>query len=159
MGSKLCDQTIEFLPLLLGQQQVLVLELPGEGEEFKPIVVTEDGEVRCMLQTQSVIRPLEISVENVLVTPWPLLGKFVLLLHCEEEALDAPFELPEGGTALHVVISGVALQQGEEAESVEGCVVSTEVSSPLLINAGMMDLVIRKVCIGYEFSQRSLWDR
>ena len=42
---------VQFLPLLLGKQQVLVLELPGHRKELKLIVVSEHIEVLEVLKT------------------------------------------------------------------------------------------------------------
>lgn len=72
-------------------------------------MIPKNGKLGCMFKADPVVRPLEIAMQDILFSPWPLLCQFMLLLHSEEEALDAPFEPPEGGPTQHVICS-IALQ-------------------------------------------------
>ena len=48
---KVSNALVQFLPLLLGKQQILILELPGHRKELKLIVVSEHIEVLEVLKT------------------------------------------------------------------------------------------------------------
>lgn len=130
----------------------MVLELPREGEEFEPIVIPKNSEIWCMFEANSVVCPLEIAMEDIMFSPRPFLSQFMLFLHSKQEAFDTALEPPERSSTLHV-IGSIALKEGEEAEGVEGSMVPAEVSCSLLVDADVMDIVIREVGVRNEFSE------
>ena len=86
------DETVEFSLFLLRKKQVLVLKLPGEGEELEMIMIAKDGEVRCVFQAKSVVSSFEITMKDVIFAPRPYVSQVMLLLDVKQEPFDVPFE-------------------------------------------------------------------
>lgn len=81
MGPEVGDDAVEFSTFVLGEQQVLILELPGEGVELEVGVLAEDREAGEALQANFIVSSLEVPVNDVLLPPRPLIPQAVLLLH------------------------------------------------------------------------------
>jgi hypothetical protein len=90
--SEVRDQAVQLSPLLLRKQQVLVLELPREGEELEMVMVAKNGEVGRVLQTKPVISSFEIAMKDVVLTPRPFVSQLMLLFDVEQEPFNPPFE-------------------------------------------------------------------
>ena len=90
--SEVRDEPVQLSPLLLRKQQVLVLELPGEGEKLEVVMVSKNGEVGRVLQTEPVIGSFEIAMKDIVLAPRPFLSQPMLLFHVEQEPFDPPFE-------------------------------------------------------------------
>lgn len=74
---------VEFLLFVFGEEEVLVLELPGEGVVLEAIRLGEDGEVWRLLQADLVVASLEIPVQDVLLPPRLLIREGICLLDHE----------------------------------------------------------------------------
>lgn len=152
---EVADQLVEFSFLIFSDYQIFVLELPSVGVQFELFVISENFKVLEVLQAEFVVATFEVSEEDVLVSPGPVLSQFVVGLDFEQELLHSSLELPERGATQYVVAGGASLEQVQEAESVEGGVVAAEVRGVLLMAFALiyveMFIVLMRDEIGYGF--------
>ena len=101
------------------------LKLPSMRVELALLMFTEDFELSELLQTNFVVSSLKITLENVFLSPRPLIRQFVVMFVAEKKLFDLFLESPEGRPTINVEIGLTSFDEVEEAERIEDGVITT----------------------------------
>ena len=71
------------------------MKLPGEGVQFKLLVLSEYLELFKFLKTEFIVGSLEISIEDVVDPPRPFLSKLVSPLDPKQKLFHLLLESPK----------------------------------------------------------------
>lgn len=109
----------------------------------------ENIEVIEALHANLVIAALEVTVEDVRLSPWPRIGQFVEQLDLRQKSLQLALESPERCPTLDAVVGLGPVKQIHEAKSVKSSMVTAQIGRVLLITPPLEQVIPLVVSMNY----------